>query len=148
MYERILIATDGSELAQQGVEQGLALAAALKAEVAILTVTEPLADGFYDPPGWPAIYASLEEYRQSREETAQERLAPAVQAAKRAGVPCTAHHLPDRYAADGIVETAEAQGSDLIIMASHGRRGLGRLLLGSQTQQVLTHSKVPVLVIR
>ncbi len=148
MYKRILIATDGSELALDGVEQGVALAAALKAEVAIMTVTEPLADGFYDPPGWPALYASLEEYRNSREGAAQERLAPALEIAQRAGVPASTHHVPDRYAAEGIVETAEAQGADLIVMASHGRRGLGRLLLGSQTQQVLTHSKIPVLVVR
>ncbi len=148
MYKRILIATDGSELALDGVEQGVALAAALKAEVAIMTVTEPLADGFYDPPGWPALYASLEEYRNSREGAAQERLAPALEIAQRAGVPASTHHVPDRYAAEGIVETAEVQGADLIVMASHGRRGLGRLLLGSQTQQVLTHSKIPVLVVR
>lgn len=148
MYKRILIATDGSELAMHGVEQGVALAAALKAEVAIVTVTEPLADGFYDPPGWPAIYASLEEYRQSREGAAQERLAPALEIAQQAGVSASTHHVPDRYAAEGIVETAQAQRSDLIVMTSHGRRGLGRLLLGSQTQHVLTHSKIPVLVVR
>jgi Universal stress protein UspA and related nucleotide-binding proteins len=71
-----------------------------------------------------------------------------VDKAAQAGVTATSVHVIERYAADAIVETAESQGCDLIVMASHGRRGLGRLLIGSQTNEVLIRSKVPVLVIR
>ncbi|MEE7565163.1 universal stress protein, partial [Xanthomonas sp. Kuri4-3] len=65
-----------------------------------------------------------------------------------AGVPATPRHVLDRYAAEGIIDTAKECGSDLIVMTSHGRRGMSRVLLGSQTVEVLTHGTVPVLVIR
>lgn len=64
------------------------------------------------------------------------------------GIEADVDHLADRWPADAIIEIAEEKGANLIVMASHGRRGLGRLLLGSQTVEVLTHSKVPVLVVR
>ena len=69
-----------------------------------------------------------------------------VRAAGVAGV--TGHHVLDRYAADGIIDTAVACGSDLLVISSHGRRGMSRVLLGSQTTEVLARSTMPVLVIR
>lgn len=148
MYKRILIATDGSELAAKGIEQGLALAADLHAEVLVVTVTEPIITGYDDALGWSNAGAISSDYQKARADDAQKVLAAAMQKATAAGVQATSLHLSDRYAADAIIETAEKQGSDLIVMTSHGRRGLGRLLLGSQTSEVLTHSKIPVLVIR
>lgn len=68
--------------------------------------------------------------------------------AAEAGVSCETLHVKDRRAAEGIIETAKANGCDLIVMGSHGRRGLGRLVLGSQANEVVTHSTVPVLVCR
>ena len=148
MYARILIATDGSELAAKGLRKGAELAAQLGAQVDVVTVSEPWAVGMYDAMGWTVGYESSPEYRKLREEDAQKILQPAAAAAKAAGVACTTQHVLDRYAADGIIETAGKQGCDLVVMASHGRRGIGRLLIGSQTNEVLTRSKVPVLVIR
>ena len=94
-------------------------------------------------------YEASDEYKQDREDAAQKILQPALAAATAAGVanPKT-HHVLDRYAADGIIETAASCNSDLIVMTSHGRRGVSRVLLGSQTAEVLARSPVPVLVIR
>ncbi|MBN8800297.1 MAG: universal stress protein UspA [Lysobacteraceae bacterium SCN 69-123] len=149
MYKRILIATDGSELAMKGLQKGLELAAQLGARVDIVTVSEPWAVGMYDAMGWSAGYEASPEYKQDREAAAQKILQPSLDAARAAGVAeVIGHHVLDRYAADGIIETADACGSDLLVMTSHGRRGMTRVLLGSQTAEVLARSKVPVLVIR
>jgi nucleotide-binding universal stress UspA family protein len=146
MYKRILIATDGSELAARGLEQGLVLASQLQAEVAVVTVSEPHITGYEGALGW--AYNLLPEYQRAQEEAATRVLEAAQQKAAAAGVAAEVIHVPDRYAADGIIETAEARSSDLIVMASHGRRGLGRLVLGSQVAEVLARSRIPVLVIR
>lgn len=148
MYKRILIATDDSELAQKGVEHGLALAAQLQAQAAVVTVSEPLIAGAEDALGWGGAYNIAVEYQQAREEAARLLLEKVAEKAKRVGLSIEPVHVANRYAADGIIETAQAQRSDLIVMASHGRRGLGRMLLGSQTQEVLTRSQIPVLVVR
>ncbi|KQO00496.1 MULTISPECIES: universal stress protein [Stenotrophomonas] len=149
MYKRILIATDGSELAGKGLQKGLELAAQLGAAVDIVTVSEPWAVGMYDAMGWSAGYEASPEYKQDREAAAQKILQPSLDAARAAGVAgVQGHHVLDRYAADGIIETADTCGSDLLVMTSHGRRGVTRVLLGSQTAEVLARSTVPVLVIR
>ncbi len=149
MYKRILIATDGSELAVKGLQKGLELAAQLGAHVDIVNVSEPWAIGMYDAMGWSAGYEASAEYRQDRETAAQNILQPALETARAAGVSdVLGHHVLDRYAADGIIETAAACSSDLLVMTSHGRRGVTRVLLGSQTAEVLARSTVPVLVIR
>ncbi|WP_411833769.1 universal stress protein [Pseudoxanthomonas mexicana] len=147
MYRRILIAIDGSELAARGLEHGLALATQLQAEVAVVTVSEPPISGYEDALGGPA-FALLPEYQRAQEATATRVLQSARDAAAAAGITAETVHVPNRYAADGIIETAEQRGSDLIVMASHGRRGLGRLVLGSQVSEVLARSGIPVLVIR
>ncbi|MFT4247264.1 MAG: universal stress protein [Pseudomonas sp.] len=148
MYKRILIAIDGSELANRGLRQGLALASATGAVIDLVTVSEPWAMGMYDAMGWSVGYEASPEYRQEREEGAQAVLKPALEIAAAAGVQATPHHVLDRYAAEGILQTAKDLGSDLIVMTSHGRRGMSRVLLGSQTIEVLTGSTVPVLVVR
>jgi nucleotide-binding universal stress UspA family protein len=148
MYQRILIAIDGSELAAKGLNEGLTLAAALKAKVDILVVSEPWAMGVYDVFGWTIAYQASPEYRETREAQAQAVLQPALEQAKQAGVEAQTHHLLDHYAADGILQTAQECGNDLVVMASHGRRGVDKILLGSQTQLVLTHGTISVLVVR
>lgn len=148
MYQRILIATDGSELAMKGVEQGLVLASQLKAQVAVVTVSEPIVTGFDDALGWGAANRFSTDYQKAQDETAQRIFEDVGQRAQEHGLAITPVHIRDRYAAEGIIEAAAEQKADLIVMASHGRRGLGRLLIGSQTHEVLTHSHVPVLVVR
>lgn len=148
MYQRILIATDGSAFSHRGLEHGLALAKALGARVAIVHVSEPVLAGYEDALGWGGVYALQAEYSKAQEESAERVLKSAAAAAEAAGLAATTVHLKDWQAAEGILEVARTQESDLIVMASHGRRGLGRLLLGSQANEVLIRSKVPVLVVR
>lgn len=149
MYKRILIATDGSELSAKGLAKGLELAEQLNAHADIVTVSEPWAVGMYDAMGWSAGYEASPEYKKDREAAAQKILQPAVEVARALGISnVLSHHVLDRYAADGIIDTATACGSDLVVMTSHGRRGVTRVLLGSQTAEVLARSTVPVLVIR
>jgi nucleotide-binding universal stress UspA family protein len=147
MYKRILIAIDGSELAGKGLEQGLELAAALGAAVIVLTVSEPL-QSVDAGQVWGGSAGALETYRLHVKAQADGILGAAEKRARALGVACESVHVPERYPADAILETAGARQAELIVMASHGRRGLGRLLIGSQTNAVITHSKVPVLVVR
>jgi len=149
MYNHILISTDGSELAKKGVDHGLALAKILGAKVTIITVTEPFpayASAVGD--SWITGAAEIAAHDASRKEFAVNILKEAKAAADRIGVAAETLHVPNALPAEAIIEAAGSRGCSLIAMASHGRRGLGRLLLGSQTSEVLTHSTVPVLVVR
>lgn len=146
MFKHVLIATDGSDLAQKAVDQGLNLAKALGAKVTVVTVTPAWAA--VAPPGLVSISVPVEDYIRASQENATSILSSAEAAAKRAGVECTTRHEADQFPADGILAAAEKTGADLIVMASHGWRGLKRLLLGSQTHEVATRSPVPVLVCR
>ncbi|HRK18628.1 MAG TPA: universal stress protein [Hyphomicrobiaceae bacterium] len=145
MYKNILIATDGSELANKAIDQGLGLAKALGAKVTLLTATEP----------WTAMVSGeaviafpTDEYEKASAEHAKATLSAPEAKAKAMGVACEALHAKDAFPADAIVEVAKQRGCDLIVMASHGRRGMSRLLLGSQANKVVTHSHIPVLVCR
>lgn len=144
MYSHILIATDGSELSTKGVDHGLRLAKAIGAKVTIITVTDLWASGALATAG----PATITEYEQSMNENAQDILKEAAQMAEETGVPFETRHIPNRYAADAIVDASQALSADLIVMASHGRRGFRKMLLGSQTNEVLTTSTMPVLVVR
>lgn len=149
MYKHILIATDGSELAHKGLDHGLSLAKSLGGKVTVLTVTEPFpVYGMAGDFGWVSAPAALESYQASSKEFATKILDGAKAAAEKMGVPAETIHADDITPAEAILATAEENGCSLIVMASHGRRGLNRILLGSQTVQVVTHSKVPVLVIK
>lgn len=143
MYKHILIATDGSELAEKAVEAGLNLAKALGAKATATVVTEPWTA---IAPGEIAMAFPAEEYMKGAADHATKVLAGVTSAAKAKGIVCDTCHVKDRYPADGIIEAAKERGCDLIIMASHGRRGVSRLLLGSQANQVVMHSEVPVLI--
>ena len=145
MYAHILIATDGSELANRAVEQGLTLAKALGSKVTAITVTEPWTAAVS---GEWAVAFPVEEYEKAAAANAEKILAQVTEAATRIGVACATRHVKDQFAAEGIVDEAKSAGADLIVMASHGRRGIVGLLLGSETTKVLTHSTLPVLVVR
>lgn len=145
MFKHILIATDGSDLAHKAVTQGLAMAKALGARVTALYVTEPWVA---IAPGEVAMAFPVKEYEESVSTNAARILAAVENEAAAAGVPCTGHHMRDQFPAEGIIAAAEQDACDLIVMASHGRRGLMRVLLGSQAIKVLSGSTVPVLICR
>ncbi|MDH5833217.1 universal stress protein [Luteimonas kalidii] len=149
MYRHLLIATDGSELAGKGLDAGLALAAALQARATVVTASEPWQDPLPgDPSGLALAFELREEQRRKRALDAERILADVRQRGAAAGVEVEAVHVPDRLPDEAILETTTACGADLVVMASHGHRGLRRLLLGSQTQSVVSRSQVPVLVVR
>jgi nucleotide-binding universal stress UspA family protein len=145
MYKHILIATDGSKLAQKAVDQGLGLAKELGAKVSAVLVTEPRAA---EIPAEVAIAYPIEVYKKDVAASAAKCLTAVDSAAKKLGVACNTKHLSDQYPAEGIIAYAKDKNCDLIVMASHGRRGIRRLLVGSQAIDVLTHSSVPVLICR
>lgn len=149
MYKHILIPTDGSEVAGKGVSEGLSLAKTLGARVTVITVTEPFP--FHASPagiGWVPSQADIDAFEQGQKEFAATILASAKTAAGEAGVEAAVLHVPDAWPAEAIINAATAEGCSLIVMSSHGRRGIGRLLLGSQASEVLSRSPVPVLVVR
>jgi len=148
MYRNILIATDGSDLASKAVDHGVMLAKGMGASVIFVTVTENWPAVAMGPEFSQGIFVPIENFEEMATKSAQKILAAAKTAAQGAGIECETLHVPDRAAAEGIIATANEKGCDLIVMASHGRRGLNRLVLGSQTTEVLAYSKVPVLVLR
>lgn len=149
MYSHILISTDGSEVSHKGVEHGLELAKALGAQATIITVTEPFpfySSGFgYD---YSINETTLEDHAEGQRASAAAILKVASELAERHGVSVDTLHVPDAQVADSILSTAKSRNSGLIVMASHGRRGLGRLVLGSKTSEVLNRTEIPVLVVR
>lgn len=145
MYKHILIATDGSDLAGKAVADGLALAKALGTSVTAVTVTDICPTGPYSPIPFPE---KIDRYEAAAAEEAAKILATVAVAAARLGVMCRTVHVKDRAPAEGILATRAAEGCDLVAMASHGRHGVSRLLLGSQAQKVIALSPVSVLVCR
>jgi len=145
MFKHILIATDGSQLAQKAIEQGFALAKAIGAQVTIVTATEPWGMGV---PAEVAMAYPVQEYEQAAAANARKVLDDASAAGMKLQIACQTVHVKDQYPAEAIIETASARGCDLIVMASHGHRGLMRLVLGSQAHRVVTQSTTSVLICR
>lgn len=144
MYKRILVPTDGSERSVKAVEGAARFAKPLGATLVIMTVVEPysytnLAE--YRP-------ESIEQYDERVTAEAEERLEAAKEIADGIGVENRVVMTKSFSPAEAIVEQAEKNGCDLIVMASHGRKGIAAVLLGSETQKVLTHSHFPVMVYR
>ncbi|MBX2805347.1 MAG: universal stress protein [Hyphomicrobiales bacterium] len=145
MYKHILIATDGSELSEKALEQGLALAKPLGAKVTVATTTEPWDAVII---GEVAMVLPVEKYEETANANARAILSRAEAVASNAGVTAEMYHMKDRHPAEGLLEAAKSKGCDLIVMGSHGRRGFSRMVLGSQANEVITHSEMPVLVVR
>jgi nucleotide-binding universal stress UspA family protein len=147
MYKRILVATDGSKLSKMAVDHAIGLADITGAEVVALKVVPRYPQTYFE--GGVALAAS-EVAR--IEKQWQEEAMEAVNAVKAAGQKREVKVKPvttkSDLIAEAIISAAKRNKCDLIVMASHGRKGLKRLLLGSETQQVLTHSHIPVLVLR
>jgi nucleotide-binding universal stress UspA family protein len=144
MFKRILVPTDGSELSDKAIAAAVDLAGMLKAAVIGMTTVEPYS------------YANLSEYRPESlddyearmEKIGSERLGTIANAAAKAGVAVESVVTKSFSPYEAIIDTAKTKKCDLIVMASHGRRGLNAVLLGSETQKVLTHSTIPVMVYR
>jgi nucleotide-binding universal stress UspA family protein len=138
MYTHILIPTDGSELAGKAVQHGIALAKRIGAKVTMLTVL---------PPELITADMQMIEIRKQRMQKQAEEILGAV-AKQAAGFSCETIQVEHEDPYQAIIDTADSKGCDLIVMASHGRRGISALVLGSATVKVLTHCKIPVLVYR
>lgn len=147
MFKHILIPTDGSETALKAVKAGVALAAEIGAKVTGYCAQEPVPIHIHGE-GHIADKAMVAQFEQRAGEFARKNVKAIEDAAEAAGVSCTALITKSAVPYRGIVDAAEKKGCDAIFIASHGHRGLMRLLLGSVTQEVLTHSKIPVLVFR
>ncbi|MBA2689516.1 MAG: universal stress protein [Burkholderiales bacterium] len=147
MFKHVLIPTDGTTLSQKTVGAGIELAKSLGARVTGFYAAEeyPVPPfGEYVPPD----LLSPEEFRANEEVRARKILDVVEAAAKEASVVCDTKYEFGFAPWEAIVRAAKQNGCDLIFMASHGRRGLASILLGSETNRVLTHSTVPVLVYR
>lgn len=149
MYTHILIPTDGSYLAQTGVIHGLALAKQHGARVTIVTVTEAPGGQFaYSSELWTPDEAGMAAYEEVQGRAAQAVLAPVRAIAGQLGLEIESVHVPNRRAAPAILDTALRCGCDAIVMASHGRSGMSRVVLGSQTAEVLANAPMPVVVVQ
>ena len=143
MYQRILVPTDGSELTGRAVVAGVSLAKALGAEVHTLCVKEPFPYGAVaemqpTPP---------QEFFDAQERSAARHVRAVIDACDAAGGTCRASTIEGMQPWEAIIDYAQKNGCDLIVMGSHGRSGLASLFLGSETDDVLKHTKLPVLVV-
>ena len=145
MYKHILIPTDGSELSEKAVKEGIELAMSMKAKVTVFTASPPFPVVSSEV---PVGADSIALYTASAEERAAARLRPGLEYAHARGVSARTQHVFAERPYEAIIAAAAKAGCDLVCMASHGRKGIAGLLVGSETNKVLTHSKVPVLVCR
>ena len=144
MYKRILVPTDGSEITAKAVQTAVALAKQAGGSLVTVSVKEPFPYSAISemqpvPP---------QEFYDAQERIAADRVAKVVDAARADGVACDGSTVEALHPWEAILDLAKGQGCDLIVMASHGRRGMAALLIGSETSRVLTHSPLPVLVVK
>ena len=144
MFKRILVPTDGSDITTKAVNTAIELARAGGGQLLTISVKEPFPYSAISemqpvPP---------QEFYDAQERIAAERVKAVVAAAQAAGMPCSGHTVEALHPWEAILDHAKAQQCDLIVMASHGRRGVAALLLGSETQRVLIHSTLPVLIVK
>ena len=145
MFKHILIPTDGSDLSKIAIENGVRFAKELNAKITGLTVTAPF---HYFAIDAIQVGSSADDYIGHADEQAERNLKVLRDAANKAGVPCEVMHRVGEHPYEEIVKAAQEQNCDVIFQASHGRRGASALVIGSETNKVLTHSKIPVLVFR
>ncbi|AKJ28106.1 universal stress protein [Caldimonas brevitalea] len=144
MYKRILVPTDGSDITQRAITTAISLAKLTGAEVFTISVKDP-----YPYSAISEMQPTLpQEFLDAQERVASRNVAAVKEACLAVGIPCTAHTVESVSVWEAVVDYAKQHGCDLIVMASHGRRGVQALLLGSETNRVLTHSTIPVLVVR
>jgi nucleotide-binding universal stress UspA family protein len=144
MYRRVLFPTDGSEITTKALATALSMAKLTGAALEVLSVTEP-----YPYSALSEVQpVSPNDFSEAQQRIAGARVKTALDAAQAAGVKARGHTVEAFHPWEAIVAQATSLECDLIVMASHGRRGVSALLLGSETQKVLTHGKLPVLVVR
>jgi nucleotide-binding universal stress UspA family protein len=144
MYKKILVPTDGSDTASKVVEPAVALARSCGATIVALHVTDP-----YPYSGLAeTVPITAEQYRVHVTKIAEDALEPIKGACAAANVGCEAVIGEDIHPWKAMLDVAKDRNCDLVVIASHGRRGVQALLLGSETQKLLTHSTIPVLVLR
>ncbi|HEY4069769.1 MAG TPA: universal stress protein [Burkholderiaceae bacterium] len=144
MYTRILVPTDGSDITAKAVDAAIALAKSLGARLYTISAKEPfpysaISEMQPTPP---------QEFFDAQERIAGQRVQAVAKLAEAAGVTCQTKTVEALHPWEAIIDHAKHMECDLIVMASHGRRGVSALLLGSETQKLLTHTKIPVLVVR
>ena len=144
MYKHILLPTDGSELSKAAMKHGIDLAKAIGARVTALVVSTPLNSLVVDP---SVVSGALDQYKALVAEQTAKYLDNIRSNAREAGVDCGTLCVEHDKPYEAIVDTANSQGCDLVVMASHGLRGMSAIL-GSETLKVLTHTSVPILVYR
>jgi nucleotide-binding universal stress UspA family protein len=145
MYHHILIAIDGSEASTRAAEHGLNLARAVGAKVSLLTVTEPFHVFSFEA---RQLEDTRPQYQEHMAALAEQILAAPVREAETAGIAFEKIRREGDAPHEIILEVAEAKRCDLIVMGSHGRRGISAVMLGSVTMKVLAHARRPVLVVR
>ncbi|PPE71641.1 universal stress protein [Caldimonas thermodepolymerans] len=144
MYKRILVPTDGSDITQRAVATAVSLAKLTGAEIFTISVKDP-----YPYSAISEMQPTLpQEFLDAQERMASKNVAQVREACAAAGVTCTGHTVESVSVWEAVIDYAKQNNCDLIVMASHGRRGVQALLLGSETNRVLTHSSIPVLVVR
>ena len=144
MYQRILVPTDGSDVTAKAVQTAIDLAKLSGGQLVTISVKEPFPYSAISemqpvPP---------QEFYDAQQRIATQRVAQVQQLCSEAGLPCEAHTVEALHPWEAIIEHAQRSNCDLIVMASHGRRGVAAMLLGSETQRVLIHSAVPVLIVK
>jgi nucleotide-binding universal stress UspA family protein len=145
MPSNILIPTDGTPLSARAAEYGIKLAQQLGAKVTAVTITTP-AEAIMV--GEVMVVRDRKAYEEQAAHQARIILDPIEKVAKAAGVACEAVQTKNAVVWEGILSTAKQKGADMIVMASHGRRGLSALMISSETQKVVNHSHIPVVVFR
>ena len=147
MYSRILVATDGSTLSKKAVASAIQLAATCAAELVAVKVVPRYPQAYFEG-SIPLSAQEISRIEKQWTDAAQANLDAVAKVAKAKGVSTKTVTVRSDVVSDALIATAKKQKADLIVMASHGRKGLTRMLLGSETQNVLTHSHTPVLVLR
>jgi nucleotide-binding universal stress UspA family protein len=145
MHKHILMPTDGSELSLKAIDYGMALAKSVGAKATVMTVSAPYYLFAIEP---LLVTDTPQEYETHAAAAAARYLAAAASSAATLGVSCDTLHVIHEQPYQAIIDAAKQKGCDLIVMASHGRRGISAIILGSETLKVLTHSTIPVLVFR
>ena len=145
MFKHILLPTDGSELSEGAIQKGIQFAKSINAKVTGFHVILPFHVFTLQT---EMLEDTKEQYERQSKVQAEQFLGVLRKAAEKAGVSCDTDYITSNHPYEMIIQAAEKKGCDLIMMASHGRRGAQGLLIGSETQKVLTHTKIPVLVFR